>query len=146
MNQDNPALFGKTRFLERQIDEFLDKADEVMMVSYTGTTEVVLPMTRDRRALRSALKDQIRAEAINLMADNETTRILETIQAARDTYAQTRSGVRVVMQTGDDVVVNRTARLALIRIIGTAVFSDHDINFTIFTFCCHGAETASYTV
>lgn len=23
MNQDNPALFGKTRFLERQIDEFL---------------------------------------------------------------------------------------------------------------------------
>jgi predicted dehydrogenase len=36
------------------------------------------------------------------------------------TYAQTKSGVRVVMNTGDDVCVNREGKAALFRLVGTA--------------------------
>jgi hypothetical protein len=36
------------------------------------------------------------------------------------TYAQTRSGVRVVMNTGDEINVNRAGKECLFRLIGTA--------------------------
>ena len=36
------------------------------------------------------------------------------------TYAQTRSGIRVVMNSGDDVLVNREGKGHLFRIVGTA--------------------------
>lgn len=42
------------------------------------------------------------------------------VETTAVTYAQTRSGVRVVMQTGDDVVVDPPAQGAQFRIIGTA--------------------------
>ena len=41
------------------------------------------------------------------------------VETTAVTYARTRSGIRVVMQTGDDVVVDRAGQLALFRIVGT---------------------------
>jgi predicted dehydrogenase len=42
------------------------------------------------------------------------------VETTAVTYAQTRSGVRVVMNTGDDVSVNREGKGTLFRIVGTA--------------------------
>ena len=42
------------------------------------------------------------------------------VETTAVTYARTRSGIRVVMQTGDDVAVSREGQLALFRIVGTA--------------------------
>lgn len=42
------------------------------------------------------------------------------VETTAVTYAQTRSGVRVVMNTGDDVNVNREGKSTLFRIVGTA--------------------------
>ncbi|KPK82898.1 MAG: hypothetical protein AMJ81_08960 [Phycisphaerae bacterium SM23_33] len=42
------------------------------------------------------------------------------VETTAVTYAQTRSGVRVVMNTGDDVRVNREDKGTLFRIVGTA--------------------------
>jgi predicted dehydrogenase len=36
------------------------------------------------------------------------------------TYAQTKSGIRVVMNTGDDVLVNREGKSTLFRLVGTS--------------------------
>ena len=42
------------------------------------------------------------------------------VETTAVTYAQTKSGVRVVMNTGDDVVVNREGKETLFRLVGTA--------------------------
>ena len=42
------------------------------------------------------------------------------VETTAVTYAQTRSGIRVVMQTGDEVAVNRAGKGILFRIVGTA--------------------------
>jgi predicted dehydrogenase len=42
------------------------------------------------------------------------------VETTAVTYAQTRSGIRVVMNTGDEVQVNRTGKSTLFRLIGTA--------------------------
>ena len=42
------------------------------------------------------------------------------VETTAVTYAQTRSGIRVVMNTGDDVVVNRAGKNTLFRLVGTA--------------------------
>ncbi|QHT62368.1 Gfo/Idh/MocA family oxidoreductase [Paenibacillus lycopersici] len=41
------------------------------------------------------------------------------VETAAITYAQTKSGIRVVMMTGDDVQVNREGKETLFRIVGT---------------------------
>jgi predicted dehydrogenase len=41
------------------------------------------------------------------------------VETTAVTYAQTASGVRVVMHTGDDVLVNREGKSTLFRIVGT---------------------------
>ncbi len=41
------------------------------------------------------------------------------VETTAVTYAQTKSGIRVVMNTGDDVLVNREGKDTLFRIIGT---------------------------
>ncbi len=42
------------------------------------------------------------------------------VETTAVTYAQTESGIRVVMNTGDDVLVNREGKGTLFRLIGTA--------------------------
>jgi hypothetical protein len=42
------------------------------------------------------------------------------VETTAVTYAQTASGVRVVMNTGDEVLVNREGKNTLFRLIGTA--------------------------
>jgi len=42
------------------------------------------------------------------------------VETTAVTYAQTRSGVRVVMNTGDEVLVNREGKHMLFRLVGTA--------------------------
>jgi len=42
------------------------------------------------------------------------------VETTAVTYAQTKSGVRVVMNTGDDVLVNREGKDTLFRLVGTA--------------------------
>jgi predicted dehydrogenase len=42
------------------------------------------------------------------------------VETTAVTYAQTESGVRVVMNTGDDVLVNREGKGTLFRLVGTA--------------------------
>ncbi|MFD0672687.1 Gfo/Idh/MocA family protein [Cohnella sp. GCM10027633] len=41
------------------------------------------------------------------------------VETAAITYAQTRGGVRIVMNTGDDVLVNREGKDTLFRLVGT---------------------------
>ena len=42
------------------------------------------------------------------------------VETTAVTYAQTKSGIRVVMNTGDDVLVNREDKATLFRLVGTA--------------------------
>ena len=42
------------------------------------------------------------------------------VETTAVTYAQTKSGIRVVMNTGDDVLVNREAKETMFRLVGTA--------------------------
>ena len=42
------------------------------------------------------------------------------VETTAVTYAQTASGVRVVMHTGDDVLVNREGKTSLFRLVGTS--------------------------
>ena len=42
------------------------------------------------------------------------------VETAAVTYAQTKGGIRVVMNTGDDVLVNREGKHTLFRVVGTA--------------------------
>ena len=44
------------------------------------------------------------------------------VETTAVTYAQTRSGIRVVMNTGDEVLVSREGKSCLFRIVGTAGF------------------------
>ncbi|WP_227013653.1 Gfo/Idh/MocA family protein [Paenibacillus psychroresistens] len=41
------------------------------------------------------------------------------VETTAVTYAQTQSGIRVIMNTGDDVLINRAGKDTLFRIIGT---------------------------
>jgi predicted dehydrogenase len=52
-------------------------------------------------------------------ASTRTYRDGMQVETAAVTYAQTRSGVRVVMNTGDHVNVNRVGKDTLFRIVGT---------------------------
>jgi hypothetical protein len=74
MNKENPALFGKTRFLERQIDEFLDKTDEAAIhVERALTTLVDEGVTqRGEEKLRQLMElkqrcNQIRRSVVNTL-------------------------------------------------------------------------------
>jgi hypothetical protein len=42
------------------------------------------------------------------------------VETTAVTYAQTKSGIRVVMNTGDDVLVNEEGQNTLFRLVGTA--------------------------
>ncbi len=75
--------------LIRVLDRYLAPDDEVMLVSYGGTTRVVLPMSRNRRALKSALRQEAEAGAISLLAPNDDQRVLDLIQQMR--FQQTTS-------------------------------------------------------
>ncbi len=52
-------------------------------------------------------------------ASTRTYRDGMQVETTAVTYAQTTSGVRVVMQTGDDVLVSRPGKGTLFRIVGT---------------------------
>ncbi len=52
---------------------------EVMVVAHSGTSEVVLEMTSNRRAWRRALSEQARGGAVSLMASNDRNSVFETI-------------------------------------------------------------------
>lgn len=75
--------------LGKSLNRHLEAQDEVMVVAYGGVAEVVLPMTRDRSALKKVLRDQSESGAVSLMADGDENRILQIIQQVR---AQTSSG------------------------------------------------------
>ena len=66
--------------LATSLDGYLQPRDEVMVVSYGGTTEVVLPMTADRAALRQALKQEAASKAVSLLAGYDDERILDLIE------------------------------------------------------------------
>jgi predicted dehydrogenase len=53
-------------------------------------------------------------------ASTRTYRDGMQVETTAVTYGQTRSGIRVVMQTGDEVVVGRAGQLALFRIVGAS--------------------------
>ena len=44
--------------LQDQLKRYLSESDEVMVVDFGGTTEVVLPMTRNRSALKKVLREE----------------------------------------------------------------------------------------
>jgi hypothetical protein len=74
MNRENPTLFGKTRFLERQIDEFLDKADEAAIhferALGTLVDEGVTEQGEEKRRQLMELKqqcNQIRRSVVNTL-------------------------------------------------------------------------------
>jgi VWFA-related protein len=66
--------------LAAQLDEYLDPQDEVMVVAYGGTTEVLLPITRDRGALKKVLREQASSGAVSLLASYSDERILQIIE------------------------------------------------------------------
>lgn len=82
-------VFGK---LMNVIDDHLAPEDEVMLVTYGGTTEVALAMTTNRRALKNALREQAQSSAISLLASNDESRILDTLQQLRFQQATVANG------------------------------------------------------
>ena len=52
-------------------------------------------------------------------ASTRTYRDGMQVETTAVTYAQTRSGIRVVMQTGDEVLVNNPGHATLFRLVGT---------------------------
>jgi predicted dehydrogenase len=52
-------------------------------------------------------------------ASTRTYRDSMQVETTAVTYAQTVSGIRVVMQTGDDVLINQPGKNTLFRIVGT---------------------------
>ena len=52
-------------------------------------------------------------------ASTRTYRDGMQVETAAVTYAQTRSGIRVVMNTGDDVLINEPGHMFLFRLVGT---------------------------
>ena len=68
------------RALSSQLGGYLSPTDEVMVVGFGGTTEVLLPMTRDRAALDRILREQAKSKAVSLLASNSDHRILDIIE------------------------------------------------------------------
>ena len=69
--------------LSRALDRYLQPRDEVMIVTYGGTTRVALEMTHNRRALRNALRDEAEGGAVSLLALNDDQRVLDLMQQMR---------------------------------------------------------------
>ncbi len=67
-----------------------------------------------------ALRDPIQYVMAQCDASTRTYRDGMQVETVGVTYAETQSGVRVVMQTGDHVNVNREGRDTLFRLVGTA--------------------------
>ncbi len=69
------------RGLFDDLREHLTADDEVMVVAYGGgPTEVLLPMTRDRGALKRVFKEQAESGAVSLLASYDDLRILDIIE------------------------------------------------------------------
>ncbi len=69
--------------LTRVLDTHLSPQEEVMLVTYGGTTQIALEMTNNRRALRNALREQSQAGAVSLLAVNDDQRVLDLMQQMR---------------------------------------------------------------
>ncbi len=78
--------------LTRVLDSYLEPRDEVMMVTYGGTTRVALEMTSNRRALKTALREHAESGAVSLLASNDDQRILDLLQQIRFTYTDGGGG------------------------------------------------------
>ena len=75
---------SRARLMRSLFDDLkthLTATDEVMVVGYGGgSAEVLLPMSRDRGALRRVLKEQGESGAVSLLASYDDQRILEVIE------------------------------------------------------------------
>lgn len=74
--------------LTQRLDQYLTDQDEVMVVAFAGTSEVVLPMTSNRAALKKALREQASSPAISLLAGYNDAQILSDLQRVRAMNAQ----------------------------------------------------------
>lgn len=104
--------------LSKIVDDHLSPDDQVMVVAYAGSTQVVLPMTKNRRKLKAALRDQMQTGAVSLMATNDSQRALESIATAREHYAQgSREGGAACRDVGH--LADAHARESYGRVVGT---------------------------
>ncbi len=76
------------RALANSLEGHLETTDEVMVVRFGGTTEVLLPMSSDRDALRSVLKQQAASKEVSLLAGYDDQRILDIIERRMDEMNQ----------------------------------------------------------
>ncbi len=87
--------------LGRTLDGHLADEDEVMVVSFGGTTRVELEMTTNRRALKSVLREQADSGAVSLLASYDEMRILEVMQQIRFSANQgTELGTQACLGVG----------------------------------------------
>ncbi len=68
------------RTLSANLLDYLEPTDEVMVVAFGGTSEVLLPMSRDRKALQKVLAEQVKSKAVSLLAGYDDQRILDIIE------------------------------------------------------------------
>ena len=61
------------------LDQKLQPKDQVMVALYDGSTHVVLPFSRDRKALRTILEDAGGVSTARLVAESERAQVLEMI-------------------------------------------------------------------
>ncbi len=113
--------------LSRQLDAHLAPEDEVMLVGYGGTTKVILEMTRDRRALKKALKEQADADAFSVLAvDNQVERVLESIQWVRSNDAVRADGLGSCIEV--EHLAHNHAEQVHARVLGTAAELNRFVN------------------
>ena len=104
--------------LSRVLDSYLAPGDEVMLVAYGGTTRVVLEMTRNRRALKNALREQAEAGSVSLLSvDSEDEKVLEAIQYVRSIDARIQGAPGPCLEV--EHLAHNHAEQVYSRVLGT---------------------------
>ena len=113
--------------LARVLDSYLAPEDEVMLVSYGGTTKVILEMTTNRKALKTALREQAEAGAFSLLSvDSQDDKILEAIQYVRSNDARVQDGLGSCLEV--EHLAHNYAEQVYGRVLGTAAELNSFVN------------------
>lgn len=129
---DNLHLRASSRMrvfdkLARVLDSYLATEDEVMLVTYGGTTRVVLEMTRNRKTLKKALLEQAEAGTFSLLTvDGENERTLEAIQYIRSIDARIQGAPGPCLEV--EHLAHGHAEQVYTRVLGTVSELDRFVN------------------
>lgn len=114
--------------LAAELDDYLAPLDEVMVVGYGGTTEVLLPMSRDRGALKRVLREQAQSGATSLLASYDDARILQIIENRHSDETLTSGAVAGDACVDLGGIAHAHAQQVHNRVMGTIYELDRFVN------------------